>query len=483
MLLGSQRPRVEWVAPGVDHPDAAAALELCEAIGFVLDPWQKYALITSLRRDAGLDLWAAMEVGLVLPRQNGKNAVLEARQLTGLFILEERLQVHSAHLFDTSLEASRRLVHWVENTDWLMSQVKRVSRAHGEEGIELKNGCRIRFRTRTKGGGRGFTADALYLDEAMIIPVTAHGSLFPTLSARPNPQVWYTGSPVDRMIHDDGLVLSRLRARAVKGGDPRLTYFEWSVEADDPDSVPPHVAQDPQSWADANPGMGYRLGPDYIEAEQRAMGAREFAVERLGVGDWFLEDQDSVVDIALWDSLVDSNSTVVNPRHVTFAYDVSPDRSRASISVAGKRPDGMPHVELVAQDRGAGWITGWFPTRVASGGGYVGAKVITDARGPGASLVPELKRRGVEVTLVNGDEYAKACGDFVDAVTEARLRHLGQAPLRAALRGAATRPLGDGAWAWKRKGSGVDITPLVAATLATWGAAEQRKVYRGGGFA
>jgi hypothetical protein len=37
-----------------------------------------------------------------------------------------------------------------------------------------------------------------------------------------------------------------------------------------------------------------------------------------------------------------------------------------------------------------------------------------------------------------------------------------------ALAGAQKRPLGD-AWAWARRGAGVDISPLVAATLAKWG--------------
>jgi hypothetical protein len=41
------------------------------------------------------------------------------------------------------------------------------------------------------------------------------------------------------------------------------------------------------------------------------------------------------------------------------------------------------------------------------------------------------------------------------------------------VRGARTRPLGDAGWAWSRKGSPVDITPLVAATLALSAAMDQ----------
>jgi hypothetical protein len=43
----------------------------------------------------------------------------------------------------------------------LISQLKarRVSRSHGSEGFLLKSGQRLRYRTRTKGGGRGFSGD------------------------------------------------------------------------------------------------------------------------------------------------------------------------------------------------------------------------------------------------------------------------------------------------------------------------------------
>jgi len=44
-----------------------------------------------------------------------------------------------------------------------------------------------------------------------------------------------------------------------------------------------------------------------------------------------------------------------------------------------------------------------------------------------------------------------------------------QLDLAAALAGAARRPLGDGAFAWARKSTSVDISPLVAANLAAQG--------------
>ena len=72
---------------------------------------------------------------------------------------------------------------------------------------------------------------------------------------------------------------------------------------------------------------------------------------------------------------------------------------------------------------------------------------------------------------MDSGDYGKACGLFVDPVGERQLRHLGQDELDAAIRGAKARPLVD-RWAWSRTKSTVNISPLVAATLALWSAVE-----------
>src|SRR5690606_39426119 len=78
--------------------------------------------------------------------------------------------VHSAHEFATAEEALERMVALIEGCPDLSRRVKAVKRSHGQEGIYLTNGQRLRYRTRTKGGGRGFTADCVILDEAMVLP-------------------------------------------------------------------------------------------------------------------------------------------------------------------------------------------------------------------------------------------------------------------------------------------------------------------------
>lgn len=462
VIEGVQEPRVSYFPKSVSST-GDEAVELAEMAGLILDPWQQFVLRHALAERAD-GKWAAFEVGVTVPRQNGKGSILEARELAGLFLLGERLIIHSAHEFATSLEAFRRLEALIDGTPDLARRVKRTSRAHGEEGIELHTGQRIRFKTRTKGGGRGFTCDCLIYDEDMILQESAHGATLPTLSARPNPQVWYTGSAVDEFVHEHGIVKARIRERALAGDDPSLAYFEWSPDIEQPGLVDEDMAVDPKMWAQANPALGIRVSLEHVEREQRSMDPRTFAVERLDIGAWPDTSPEGRTLIPTWPSLVDPRSKIESM--TAFAYDVSPDRSSAAIGVAGKRADGLSHVEVVDHRPGVAWLV----DRLAELSQRHGLPVTCDEKGPAGAFIEPLEKSGVEVESVTVGEYVQACGRFFDACGvgdggEATLRHLGTTELAVAVRGAAQRQLGD-AWAWSRKSSVVDITPLVACTLA-----------------
>lgn len=435
------------------------AVDLSLEAGLELDEWQEFVLVESMA-EAKKGEWAAREVGVNCARQNGKNAILEARELAEIDIIRSNLVIHSAHQFDTSLEHFLRLQYLIEETPRLRNQLKGgskgIKRSHGEEGFEFTGNRRIRFRTRTKGGGRGFSSDLLVLDEAMFLPEMTMGALFPTKRARPNPQVWYTGSAVDQQIHENGVAFTRLRERGMKEG-AKLAYFEWSVEGDDPSFVPLSVLRDRAAWKQANPALGIRIDPETMAEELESLDPRTFAVELLGIGDWPRTDHvASVIDLETWERLADEKRPTES---LAFAFDVSPDR-QASISVAGKNGS-LWYVELVESRRG----TSWLPDRALELQKKYKAKFVCDGYGPAASLVSEMEEKGVDVEPLSTAEHSQACGQFVDAVEEGTLRYYPADDLMSAVRAARTRPLGD-AWAWSRKNSAANISPLVSATLA-----------------
>ncbi len=464
--LGSQRPRILHLPRGEDHPDADAVIEFAAACGIILDDWQQFVLRCSLRRH--MDVWAALEVALCAPRQNGKNGILEIRELAGPLLFGEKLVVHTAHLTETADEAFLRLVQIIEENAWLSAQVRHVWRTNGKQAIEFTNRGRIKFRTRTRGGGRGFSGDLVVFDEAMYFAEVSHGAIFPIASAAPNPQFWYTGSAVDQQVHEEGVVFSRIRHRALADSTDRLAYFEWSFDAESPDDVTYEEASDPEILALANPALGIRISHDYLQDELRALDPRTHAVERLCVGDWppVSPDEGGIFDMDRFRALADDGSTIVGK--LVFVFDVNPDRTWASVAAAGFRPDGMLHLEIAKRERGTGWVKPWLVQRTAL---HQPEAVLCAENSPAAALIRGLEDADVKVTPVSSADHAKACGEFFDLVEQAGFRYPSAPPLIAAVKGARTKTLGD-AWAWSRKNSAVDISPLVAVTLAAQAAAE-----------
>ena len=175
-------PRVAS-APDYDTTLGPEAAELAASCGLILDEPQRLVLDSMLgfRADGK---FAAFEVCVIEPRQNGKGAIYEARELAGIVLLGEKLLIHSAHEYATSLEAFYRMLALLDENTELSKLIRKTRNAHGEQGFDFVNGARLRYRTRTRGGGRGFSADFVGLDEAMNLPEFAVAALMPTVSAR-----------------------------------------------------------------------------------------------------------------------------------------------------------------------------------------------------------------------------------------------------------------------------------------------------------
>lgn len=471
-VQGSQVPRIVSI-PEFNASRGDEAIDLAAAVGLYLDPWQQYVMRKALAEKPGdPNKWNTFEIGLTVPRQNGKGSILEARELAGLFLFDERLILHSAHEFKTASEAFIRIRSLVDNSDMLRRRVKIIRTGAGTEAIELKNGNRLKFVARTSGSGRGFSGDCVILDEAFNLTEQSIGALMPTLSARPNPQLWYTSSAVDQQVHPHGIVLARVRRRAIEGKDQGLAYMEWSADDKHYAIDPVGVANTRTAWAQANPGLGIRLSIEHTLREHRSMGRRTFATERLGIGDWpsDLEDGWAVISRAQWDDVKDRHSSAEDP--VAFSVDVNPERTHAAIGMAGFRADGLAHVEVIEHKENVSWVV---DRMVELKQKWKPCAVVIDPAGEAGTLIDQLERAKIRVMTTTAREAAQAHGLFVESVVDSKsLRHLNQSELTSALAGATQRKLGD-ANAWARRG-GVDISPLVAVTLALWG---RNKVKRG----
>lgn len=450
-LLGSQKPTHRLTPPAV-YSRGDEAIELAEIAGLVLDPWQRMFLRDGL--GVGADgRWASFEVGIELSRQNGKSACFESRALAGLFLFGERLITYTAHKGETALEAFRRIDDMIDSVPELKAEVLRVSRTNGKESIELVTKQRVKFRTRTAGGGRGLSGDCVILDEAQDLDQYEVGALLPLTMARPNPQLWYGGSAGGLQSEVLGRLVKREERR-----DPRLTMWRFAAsENDDPAA--------PKTWAKTNPGMGRRIMMETIANLQRSMPPDRFAQEILCIGDYPREEgEDWVIPRTKWESCHDPKSEAKGK--VCFAVEVKWGREASSISIAGRRPDGDVHGEVVQHDVGTRWVAKSL-ARLMSDHPNVG--VVLDPGGPAGSLLGELKDEGIEPTLLTSRDVTQAFGSFFDLCTTEPpgFHHRGAAMLTTALAAAATRKIGD-ATTWRRQGS-VDVSPLLSVNWAVHG--------------
>ena len=458
--LGNAEPTARHVPPdAAPNPAADDCVGIASLAGLELLPWQESVLRDSLmvrRSDLGGDVvrFAATECVVDVPRQNGKGSILEARQLAGLFVLDVPLQIHSAHEFKTALEHFLRIKELVEGSDYLMQDVKLIRTGAGDQSIELKNGNRLKFLARSGASGRGFSADVVYLDEAFKLDNRTMGAILPTMMARPNPQIWYTSSAP----HKDSEVLHRMVERGRAGDGSRLFFVEW---ANDPDTE--HT--DREAWYRVNPSLGTLIDEDMLEMSQSTLDPQEFAREHLGVPEESAATADVPIPLHVWEALTDGQS-MAEDGQLRVALDVSPDRSWATFSVAGIRADGLRHVAV--RDRRPG--TGWVRRRAKELAEGHGVPIVICTSSPGLPFIDQLLADDVPVDPMSPNEYAAACGRFIDATRGESpiLRHRGDPNLRLALASVKTKPHGDGGIVWSRRSTEVDITPLTASTMA-WG--------------
>ena len=485
-VTGYQDPRLSWLPKdeGWDFSLGDEAVEwAAEALGVHLDAWQRLLLRWMLaRRPDGR--WVCAEFALIISRQNGKSLVLLIRCLFGIVKLGERKTVFSAHLGDTIAEMFRSAQEMLRNsglTEGPGQFWQAFSSAGREEIIFHSLKASMRFKTRTKSGGRGLTGDVVVLDEAQELrdeQMEAITSILGSKSMAGNPQLLFAGSAGNF----ESTVFARVRRRGIAGGAPRLGFAEWSVDdeayfgADTFDRE--RMVQAVESFAQANPTFGVvrddgtgGISEEYLRDEIGRLSPAGFAREHLGVGTWPKDDaHDWVIPRLRWTELGD-DAREIPDGPVVFSVSAAWGERLFAIGAAAGDDEGC-HAWLERLDTGSAWVV---PELVALVGKRQTAAVLIDDGGPAGSQVQALENalrpRGVPLVKLSAREVAQACGALSDAVTAvpSDFTHRAQVEVTAALAGARKKDIGDGLWVFDRKKSETDIAPLEVVTLARHG--------------
>jgi hypothetical protein len=464
LLDGPSPPRVR-VAPSARANSWDDVADLAAMLGMPLDEWQEQALEAAMgERSDGR--WASKFVGMSAPRQNGKSQLIVARALAGVLLFAEKTIIISAHETDTAREVWRRLTDVIEDNPSLEARVTARMNAVNRESLTFGAGAAkqvVKLKARSASGSRGFSADCLLLDEAQILGKHAWGSIVPTMSARPNPQLWLFGTPPT--VQDDPFAFSRVRDAAM-AHKARHCWLEWSASAGDD-------IDDPETWARANPAYGVRISPEACADDRAAMDDDQFRMERLGMWD-VAGAVRGVIPRESWDLCVDERSLAVH--RLALGIEVGPDLSATAVALAGRREDSRWHVELDEHRSGADWMPPYVDALIAANPQI--RAVVGDVGGPLAALVEKDKRgryvlRGtrVVVTAPTVRELGSGCANLLSGVVAASVVHVGQPQLTAAVAVAGKRVLGDtGMWVFSRMTAAADVTPVQAVNLALIGA-------------
>lgn len=469
--VGVQTPS-HFVAPLWHTTAGEDAVDLAAACGVNMLPWQQLVLRNSLGERPG-GKWSAFEVALILPRQNGKNVITEARQLAGLFLFGEEQQVHTAHKFKTARSAHRSLVRRIENVPDLAALVKSAPTSSENTSIVLHDGRRIDFLARQGGQGRGLSGDTVYLDEAFQLSPDVVSDLLPTLSARPAPQVWYMSSA--GMDTSDVLESLRKRATTHPEAERFLAYFEWSAD------LARHDRTSAEAVQVSNPSLGYFQDWEWIAGtELKAMTEEQYNRERLGV--WADKARQAAIGGEVWRRSAISADDIAGLAVVkrSLALEVTEDRDMAVLAGAAELEDGRVVVEILDQRAGTAWVAETAKVRYSKSQAWAG--VVVDSYSGAAAVAPHLIAAGVPVSMATTRDLTTGTADFYDRLTrkdpetgawDPYILHPadGSGFLDDAAYTARRRLVGASktAWTWAPGTAEVPLAPLRAVTLAVKG--------------
>jgi hypothetical protein len=412
-------------------------------------------------------------VGALVGRQSGKTrwsgarvlmqALLPDYDLTGYTDTRHVGPQHIAYLAQTRTSAVSR---WEEHLDMFMrsplsGRISRVSRHSGYPRMYFDNGSWYAPLTPSEKGPRGLDLDLAIIDEALTHKAELMRAVRPTMAQRDGSlagigaQLVVLSSAGD----EESTLLQQfmeLGRQAIGQPGARTCWLEWSA---DPDAD--HL--DEEVWKATVPTLDVPNGItlDFLRSEAAAMGASDFLREYLCV--FSHSGSSQVIPAEAWADC-HRGDVILPASELVLGVDLSPDRQRAAIVAAGA-VDEYRAVEVIeSRSDPSSWLLG----RLVEVAERWNAPVIIDTISPAASLMPALDGFGVVVVPVGTRGATDAAGAFYDRVLQRRIAHLGDWRLNDAVAGASKRAVGQ-RWAFDRRNSDTDISPLVAAALAVWG--------------
>jgi hypothetical protein len=474
-----------WATPRTpDRPTFGPAVaEVAAALGRPLQPWQRQVA------DVALEVlpdgsWAYRRIVVHVQRRAGKTTLILPVSLHRTLIR------HLARTWFTAQKRQDARDTWMECAELVkaspLADLIVTRRSNGSEALTSPTGSTFRVFAPNEDGLHGKSSEIVTVDEGWafdaaeaaaleqaVVPTfgTTGGQLWLPSTAGTAASTYYRGQ------------VDRGRASVEAGSRSGVAHFEWSVTqpvreraenvlteahrrpggARAAYETDPALETEVRSVVDlvllAHPGAYLR--PNTVLDAALDMAPGEFL---RAYGNVWTRTDDRVIPEHVW-ALGLTRDLEPPAGRIALALDVAPDRSHGAVAAAW-RDGATPAVDVLDARTGSSWLVERVEELAAR---WRADEVGVDAAGPALDIADALERRGrVKVRRYGGREYVAACSGFLASVDAGMLRHRGSPDLDTAVANAAQRPLGDGGWAWSRRGSSGSIAPLVAATVALW---------------
>lgn len=450
---GRQTPTKSVVLP-YSSTYGDKAVELYNSTGKTAQEWQKLLLADILAYNEE-GLWVHTKFGYSVPRRNGKNEIVAIREMYGLKNGERIL--HTAHRTTTTHSAWERLLGLLEKAG---IEVVSSYRAFGKEHIEVKDGGKIEFRTRTSKGGLGEGFDLLIIDEAQEYQDDQESALKYVVTDSKNPQTIFCGTPPTPVR--SGTVFTKFRKATLEGETVNSGWAEWSVEEQ---SNP----RDIDLWYETNPSLG-TVFTERSVTDEIGSDPVDFNIQRLGL--WIRYNQKSAISKAEWNELKAKKLPELEGKlFVGIKY--GHDGANVAMSVAARTKDGKIFVETIdcrEVRAGTAWIIDYMRSWDAK-------KVVIDGANGQKVLADDMDEYSLKKPILpTVKEIIAANAKFEQGLYQRNICHMGQPSLENAVGNCEKRAIGsNGGFGYRSIKEGVEIALLDSVILAYWICSETKR--------
>jgi len=390
---------------------------------------------------------------LLISRQNGKSHLGRVRVIWGMFYGGEKKVIIMSANRATSLMLFREIAWIIESTPELKAMTKAIRYANGGERIELLNGATLDVISDNSSSPRGRTADLLWIDEIREISEDGYKAAVPVTRARANAQTFLTSNAGDHFSS----VLNGLVERAKDYPPETFGYYEYSA----PQYCKIDIRLD-SFWRDAvapsNPALGFIITKESIE---EAIATNPIEQTRTETLCQWIDSLQSPWPHGVLEETSDDTLEMAVGAYTVFGFDVSPSRRNGSLVAGQLMPDGRIGIGIletyssqmaIDELKMAASIKAWCDI-------YKPRLVCFDKYAT-QTIADRLLQAGVMCEDVSGQQFYKACGDFLEGLVNHRVVHNGQAELIQQMNNCAAK-VNDSAWRIiKRKSAGDISAPI-----------------------